>query len=75
MYVAKYILSELVLERVLGVPSTRVFLGLTAWHPRILADQLTLFKSEGQIMPTTLLLKNPNKALNYDSGRKHKIFY
>ena len=32
------------------------FLGLTAWHPRSLANQLTLFKPGGQIMPTTLLL-------------------
>ena len=29
-----------------------------AWHPRVLADSLTLFKPGGQIMPTTLLLGN-----------------
>jgi hypothetical protein len=27
-----------------------------AWHPWILADQLTLFKQGGKIMPTTLPL-------------------
>ena len=28
----------------------------TAWHPRFLADQLTLFKPGGKIIPTPLLL-------------------
>ena len=39
-----------------GVWYPRIFLGLTAWHPRILADQLSLSKPGGQIMPTILLL-------------------
>ena len=32
------------------------FLGLTAWHPRILADQFTLSNPGMQIMPAILLL-------------------
>ena len=39
-----------------GVPGIRGFLGPTAWHSRIFADQLTLFKPGWQIMPPTLLL-------------------
>ena len=49
------LMAELVLAWVPGVPGTCIILGFTAWHPRILADQLTLLKPGGQIMPTTLL--------------------
>jgi hypothetical protein len=62
------LMAELVLAWVPGVPGTCIILGFTAWHPRILADQLTLLKPGGQIMPTTLLhtwepqLQNPNTS-------------
>ena len=41
---------------VLVIIYRRLFLSLTAQHPRILADQLTLFKPGGQIMTPTLLI-------------------